>query len=149
MATSPEVERARQNITSSSKMTGVPLPPLDPLAVSVLVVRSLASVAEAQLLLSPTETATLLNPVLQNSNAFVCTSIAKNIIEKLREPHKMVLRRLLRYLCRLSAYSTTCTASGMAQTIGPVLLRPERLHLGGGAQDLTQAAITCTRNLIE
>ena len=148
LAAGPEVELARQSLTSPAAESGIPLPPLDPLAVSVLVTRSLGALGGAPLL-TPDEAAALLAPVIQNGNAFVCMSVATHVLGRLPEGRKAVLRRLLRYLRRLAAFSATCTAAGMAQCVGPALLGPERLACSGGAQDLTHAAIACTLHLIE
>lgn len=100
-------------------------------------------------LLKADEASRLLAPVLQESNSFVCTSVAMHVLEKVPEPRKNVLRCLMRYLCRLATFSSTCSATGLAQLVGPVLLLPERLGSQGVADELVHAAIQCTRLLIE
>lgn len=147
MASSPEVQRAQRAFGSEFYDPMVPAPPLDPAAVSVLVIRSLHAMQPP--LLAADECAAIAAEFLRDGTAHVRISVAMHTLDKLPAPRRDALQQLLRYLCRLAAFSEACSAAGLAQTIGPVLLRPEQLDVGRPAHELTAASIRATNMLIE
>ena len=147
MASSPEVQRAQLVFASEFYDPTVPAPPLDPAAVSVLAFRSLHAMEPP--LLAADECAAIVADFLRDCSPHVHVSVAMHTLDKLPPLRRDALQLLLRYLCRLAVFSEACSAAGLAQTIGPVLLRPEHLDIGRPAHELTTAAIRATNMLIE
>jgi hypothetical protein len=147
MASSREVQRAKAALESEHYDPTVPSPALDPTAVSVLVIRGLHAMRPP--LLSPEESGALVAEFMHDSSAHVRLSVAMHTLDRLPPARRGALQRLLRYLRRQAAFSAACSPAGLAQTIGPVLLRPERLDAGRPAHELTAGAIRATKMLIE
>lgn len=148
MAHTPECDRAQRALSSAALDRKVPLPPLDPRAVAAVALRSLAVLGPQQLLTAE-EAIILLSPFLNNGNDLVRASAAAHLIQRLPATRRATLQRLLRYLKRLAVSSETCSAPGLAQAVGPALLRPERLPLKSPPEGLTNATVQCAALLIQ
>lgn len=122
-------------------------PPLSPLAVSVLAIKSLGALATP--LLPGPACAALVGAALSDSTLGVKLSVMASALDDLvPEPQRGALQALCCYLRRLDLHAPSCSATGLAQALGPLLLRPEELAAGEPPARLTEATIWATEKLI-
>lgn len=105
MATSPEVERARRALSLSAQDPSVPVPPLDMMAVSVLVIRLISSLGPYSIL-SAQESSSMIAPRLSRvpPSQVVWDSHLTDVVSNMPRWRRDVLSSLLRLLCRLSVH---------------------------------------------
>lgn len=148
MATSPEVERARRSLSGLIDDPSLPLPPLDSLAVSVLIIRSIPGLGKYALM-TVEESSTLIAVMLQRPRSdVVCKSTMSDVLRNMPDWRRSILGLLLRYLCRLAKFCQKTCAEELARSIAPVLFRPEKLRFSHGPYAITQASIECLAYLI-
>ena len=156
MATSPEVERARRALSLSAHDPSVPVPPLDTLAVSVLVIRLISSLGPYSIL-SAQESSSMIAPRLSKRppSQVVWNSHLSDVVGNMPEWRRDVLSSLLRLLCRLSIVDgsrrsrSKCSAESLSVILAPVLFRPEKLRFTHGPGRITAASVECLTSLIE
>ena len=156
MATSPEVERARRALSLSAHDPSVPVPPLDTLAVSVLVIRLVSSLGPYSIL-SAQESSSMIAPRLSKRppSQVVWNSHLSDVVGNMPEWRRDVLSSLLRLLCRLSIVDgsrrsrSKCSAESLSVILAPVLFRPEKLRFTHGPGRITAASVECLTSLIE
>lgn len=147
MAVGPEVARCRELLETQGNTPDTISPPLDPTAVSVCVIHGLRDLKFP--LISTDDASIMVNEFMRESTAHVRISVATHVMDRIPEPRRTALKKLLRYLRRLAAFSTSCNSVQLAQAVGPVLLRPESFQPGWSAGDLMMASIKVTKMLIE
>ena len=157
MATSPEVERARRALSLSAQDPSVPVPPLDMMAVSVLVIRLISSLGPYSIL-SAQESSSMIAPRLSRvpPSQVVWDSHLTDVVSNMPRWRRDVLSSLLRLLCRLSVHEvggrrsrSNCSAESLAVILAPVLFRPEKLRFTHGPRRITAASVDCLASLIE
>jgi hypothetical protein len=150
MAKSPEVERARRALSGVVDDPTLPLPPLDSMAVSVLVIRTLSNLG-SMAIMSVEESSSLIAPWLQEKSPsdVVWLSTMGDVLRNMPAWRYSMLGLLLRYLCRLASFSAKSSAGGLARSIAPVLFRPEKLRFSQGAHKITAASVHCFSSLIQ
>jgi len=150
MAKSPEVERARRALSGVVDDPTLPLPPLDSMAVSVLVIRTLSNLG-SMAIMTVEESSSLIAPWLQATapSEMVWLSTMGDVLRNMPEWRRSMLGLLLRYLCRLASFSAKSSAGGLSRSIAPVLFRPEKLRFSQGAHKITAASVHCFSSLIQ
>ncbi|KFM27333.1 Formin-like protein 1 [Auxenochlorella protothecoides] len=121
---------------------------MDSVAVSVLVIKSLAALRTP--LVDPGSCQQLLGLAFSRDGPQVKLSCLTQIMGSRSGVHHDLLRRLVRYCKRLvSVPGAACTRKGLARTLGPPLLQPELSMQATDPRQLTQAAIWVTAQMIE
>ncbi|EFN59313.1 hypothetical protein CHLNCDRAFT_137684 [Chlorella variabilis] len=133
-------------VLSSSGKADLTAVKLDPLAVSVVVIKSLSMLHVP--LLGAAARAELFNAAIGDFAGEVRISIISDVLHRLPPNQGRLLKDLLCYLARLSRYAHSCSAEGLAGVLGPVLLDPESATLPVDADSLTMAAIWVVQALI-
>ena len=113
--------------------------PLDPLAVSVVIIKCLAGLHHP--LLGPEDCRTLLGEAFSDNSLQVKVAVITHTLQRLPAPQQTALQLLLRYLARLDRSSDKCPRTLIAPAMGPPLLRPESCGVQEGPGRLTTAAI--------
>jgi hypothetical protein len=150
MAHTPECDRASKMFLAPP--SSVPLPPLDPRAAAAVALRNLSLLGPTQALITAEESGRLLSPFQSRGHGADLTrlSVMLHGLARLPEDRRTLLQRLVRYLRRLAAFSDTCTAANLAQSVGPALFKPENLRSqGASASGATAAAVQATLFMIK
>jgi hypothetical protein len=150
MATSPEVERARRALGGAVQDPSLPIPPLDMLAVSVLVIRLISSLGPLSILNSQ-DSSSMVAPRLSKvpPSSVVWVAHLSEVLGNMAAWKRDVLCSLVRLLRRLSLASPKCTAESLSVILAPVLFRPEKLRFTHGPSRITGASVYCLQSLIQ
>ena len=150
MATSPEVERARRALSGAVRDPTVPMPPLDTLAVSVLIIRLIPNLGPLSIF-SAHESSSMIAPRLSRvpPSTIVWLSHLGGVLQNMPEWRRNTLGTLIRFLRRLSMFSSKSSAESLAHSIAPVLFRPEKLRFTHGPARITAASVECLMSLIQ
>ncbi|PSC67234.1 formin 6 [Micractinium conductrix] len=150
MVHGPQLQQTEAALMPSDKDAAA-LPRLDPLSVSIVVIKSLAMLRPP--LLDTRARTELLHAALDDYTEAVRYSIVSHVLHRVWEgtpaQHGM-LKHLFRYLARLVEFSGgACTAEGLSGLLGPVLIDPETcVAVAGDPDTLTQAAAWVVQVLI-
>ncbi|KAI8107697.1 hypothetical protein M9435_002725 [Picochlorum sp. BPE23] len=149
MATSPEVERARRVLSGAVDDPTLPVPPLDTMAVSVLVIRLIPSLGPMSIM-TVQESSSLIAPRLQRvpPSDIVWLSHMSDVLVNMVDWRRHCLGLLIKFLRRLSLFSAKSTAESLAHCIAPVLFRPEKLRFTHGPARITAASVESLASLI-
>jgi hypothetical protein len=135
----------------------MPVPPLDTMAVSVLVIRLISSLGPYSIL-SAQESSSMIAPRLSRvpPSQVVWNTHLSDVVGNMPDWRRDVLSSLLRLLCRLSVHGaggrrgrSNCSPESLAVILAPVLFRPEKLRFTHGPGRITAASVDCLASLIQ